>query len=102
MLVNLNISKNVMINNLTEDKGLREPSVLKGTRWVLGRVWGSNFPFLSDNIIFAIVAEHDSLQIKFFSYIGLISHLLMTYERTVLNFSLLNSITNHLIKNVIF
>ena len=28
--------------------GLREPSVLKGTRWVLGRVWGSNFPFLSD------------------------------------------------------
>ena len=51
MLVNLNILKNGTRTDLTEDKGLREPYVLKGTRGVLGRVWGSNSPFLSDILI---------------------------------------------------
>ena len=35
-------------NNLAEDKGLLEPSVVKATRWVLRRVWGSNSSLLSD------------------------------------------------------
>ena len=48
MLAKLNILKIAVKINLAEDKCLLEPSVVKATRWVLRRVWGSNSSFLSD------------------------------------------------------
>ena len=61
MLLKMNISKTEWWISITKDKGLLEPSVVKATRSVPRRVWGSNSSFLSDyNKITADIVKNSS------------------------------------------